>query len=80
MTEDSQMAAVVKGRERYVFLWHDDRAGELLRILGRFAANPELSFTWYDAATMSQHIREAKYGQVPLCESRRRLDGLENRP
>lgn len=29
-----------------------------LRQLGRFASNPELSFTWYDATMLSQRIRE----------------------
>ena len=28
-----------------------------LRTLGRFASNPELSFTWYDAAVLSQKVR-----------------------
>lgn len=51
--------ALVKGDERYVFLYIDKERAELLRLLGRFASNPELSFTWYDAAVLSQKIREA---------------------
>lgn len=43
--------------ERYVFSWRDEHRAELLRTFGRFAANPELSFTWYDAAIMSQRVR-----------------------
>jgi hypothetical protein len=31
---------------------------ETLRTLGRFASNPQLSFTWYDAAVLSQKIRQ----------------------
>jgi len=27
-------------------------------VLGRYASNPELSFTWYDAAVLSQKIRQ----------------------
>jgi len=27
--------------------------------LGRYASNPELSFSWYDAAVLSQKIRQA---------------------
>jgi len=26
---------------------------------GRLASNPELSFTWYDAAVLSRRVREA---------------------
>jgi hypothetical protein len=50
--------ALVKGNERYVFLFDDSNRTETLRQIGRFAANPELSFTWYDAAVMSQKIRQ----------------------
>ena len=50
--------ALVKGEERYVFLYHDALRAEVLRTLGRFAANPEISFTWYDAAVLSQKIRQ----------------------
>lgn len=58
MSQDINVLALVKGSERYVFLFDDDNRTETLRQIGRFAANPELSFTWYDAAVMSQKIRE----------------------
>jgi hypothetical protein len=50
--------ALVKGEERYILLFDDDHRAEALRTLGRFASNPELSFTWYDAAVLSQKIRK----------------------
>ncbi|MCA9177172.1 MAG: hypothetical protein KDB14_21935 [Planctomycetales bacterium] len=50
--------ALVKGEERYIFLYDDTNRSETLRTLGRFASNPELSFTWYDAAVLSQRIRQ----------------------
>jgi len=57
--DDANVAALVKGNERYVFLWTDACRAEVLRTLGRFASNPELSFTWYDAAVLSRRVREA---------------------
>jgi hypothetical protein len=39
-------------------LYDDESRAETLRVLGRFASNPELSFTWYDAAVLSQKIRQ----------------------
>ena len=45
--------ALVKGSERYVFLYDDDSLRPLLQTLGRYAADPDLSFTWYDAAILS---------------------------
>lgn len=58
MTTEINVLALVKGNERYVFLFDDANRTETLRQIGRFAANPELSFTWYDAAIMSQKIRQ----------------------
>lgn len=58
MTQDINVLALVKGTERYVFLYDDESRAETLRVLGRFASNPELSFTWYDAAVLSQKIRQ----------------------
>jgi hypothetical protein len=34
-------------------------------VLGRYASNPELSFTWYDAAVLSQKIRQESRKAVP---------------
>lgn len=58
MTKDINVLALVKGEERYVFLFDDDHRADALRTLGRFASNPELSFSWYDAAVLSQKIRQ----------------------
>ncbi len=49
--------AYCKGTERYVFLYDDQSRVETLRVLGQYASNPDLSFTWYDAARLSQQIR-----------------------
>ena len=58
MSQDINVLALVKGGERYVFLYDDSSRAETLRILGRYASNPDLSFTWYDAAVLSQKIRQ----------------------
>ncbi|ADB19366.1 hypothetical protein Psta_4725 [Pirellula staleyi DSM 6068] len=58
MTQDINVLALVKGEERYIFLFDDAHRSEALRTLGRFASNPQLSFSWYDAAVLSQRIRQ----------------------
>ena len=58
MDQNINVLALVKGRERYFFFYDDASRAETLRVLGRFASNPELSFTWYDAAVLSQKIRQ----------------------
>ena len=57
-TDETRIAALVKGKERYVFLFADSRQKELLGMLGRFASNTDLSFDWYDAARLSKMLRE----------------------
>lgn len=52
--------ALVKGSERYVFLYDDASPDAVLQTIGRYAADPELSFTWYDAAVLSQKVRKLK--------------------
>lgn len=61
MIQDINVLALVKGSERYVFLYDDSSRAETLRVLGRYASNPELSFTWYDAAVLSQKIRQESH-------------------
>ena len=58
MAQDINVLALVKGAERYVFLYNDASRAATLRVLGRFASNPDLSFSWYDAAVLSQKIRQ----------------------
>ena len=58
MSQDINVLALVKGKERYVFLFSDDNRAETLRMLGRYASNPDLSFSWYDAAVLSQRVRQ----------------------
>ena len=57
--DDINVLALVKGNERYIFLFDDSQRAQALRTLGRYASDPELSFTWYDAAVLSQKVRQA---------------------
>jgi len=58
MSGEINVIALVRGEEQYIFMFDEANRTETLRMLGRYAANPELSFTWYDAAIMSQKVRE----------------------
>ena len=80
MAQDINVLALVKGSERYVFLYDDASRAETLRVLGRYASNPELSFTWYDAAVLSQKIRQesrkrslSKRFNIPLATDKDEL-------
>lgn len=57
MSQDINVVALVKGEERYIFLFNDEKKSETLRTLGRYASDSKLSFSWYDAAVLSQKVR-----------------------
>ncbi|MBB02190.1 MAG: hypothetical protein ACE37I_18725 [Rubinisphaera brasiliensis] len=57
MSQEINVLALVKDDQRYVFLYDEASHDQLLQTLGRYAADPELNFSWYDAAVMSQRVR-----------------------
>lgn len=59
MDREINVLALVKGEEKFIFLFDDENRDDTLRQLARFAANPELDFSWHDAAMLSRKIREA---------------------
>ena len=58
MSGEVNVVALVRGEEQYIFVFDESNRTETLRMLGRYAADPELSFTWFDAALLSQRVRE----------------------
>jgi len=58
------LLAILKDGEWYCFVYDDNSKAETLRTFGRFASNPDLNFTWYDAAILSK--RMAKTPQQSL--------------
>jgi hypothetical protein len=60
MQRTMNVLALVKDEERYVFLYDDESTAALLQTLGKQAADKELSFTWYDAAVLSQKVRKLR--------------------
>jgi len=51
------VTALAFGGERYVFLYEDGRERDVFAVVGRFAANPELAFTWNHAAIVSIAVK-----------------------
>ncbi|EMI22007.1 hypothetical protein RMSM_01057 [Rhodopirellula maiorica SM1] len=59
MDQEINVLALVKGEEKFIFMFDDQNRDETLRQLARFAADPDLEFSWYDAAMLSRKIRDA---------------------
>jgi len=60
MKRNTNVIALVKDGERYVFLYDEASADALLRQFGRYASDESLSFSWYDAAVLSQRVRRMR--------------------
>jgi hypothetical protein len=58
MNGEINVVALVRGEEQYIFMFDEANRTETLRMLGRYAADPDLAFSWYDAAILSQKVRE----------------------
>lgn len=57
MPRATNVVALFKDADRYIFLFDDESPAALLKVFGEFAANKELNFSWYDAAVLSQKVR-----------------------
>ena len=65
MNNEVNVLALVKGAERYVFLYTDENRVNMIESFGRYASDPELSFTWYDAAVLTQKaLREKRASEL----------------
>ena len=58
MRREFNVLALVKGSERYVFVYDDDSRPALIDAFRDQAADPHLSFSWFDAAVMTDKARE----------------------
>jgi hypothetical protein len=50
--------ALIKGEERYVFVYDDASRSALIDALRDQAADPRLSLNWFDAAVLTEKARE----------------------
>ncbi len=76
MSAELRVFTLVKDGEKYIFRFDDRSQRQLLGVFGRFAANPELNFSWHDAAVASKKLREicpaaGNFGDVTLLKRSR---------
>lgn len=58
MSREFNILALVKGEERYVFIYDDTSRAALLDAFRDQAADPNLSFSWFDAAVLTEKAKE----------------------
>jgi hypothetical protein len=70
LSQEVNVIALAKGEERFIFLYDDARMADTLKVLGRYASDPALSFNWVDAAIVSdkirRHMRNVPSGAVKI--------------
>lgn len=49
--------ALIKGKERYVFMYDNAHVDAVLQRMAQYAEDPQLSLTWDDAAALAKRIR-----------------------
>jgi hypothetical protein len=66
--------ALVKGNERYVYIYDDASQQPLIDAFRDQAADPRLCFTWFDAAVLTEKAREqARINLTPSRAPRSRI-------
>ena len=74
MRREFNVLALMKGKERYVFVYDDESRTSLIDAFRDAAADPSLSFSWFDATVLTQKAREqAVAGSLELPPSRTRI-------
>jgi hypothetical protein len=58
LRREFNVLALIKGDETYVFVYDDDSRQALIDAFRDEAADPRLSFSWFDAAVMTDKARE----------------------
>jgi hypothetical protein len=63
--------ALIKGKESYVFVYDDISRPRLIDTFRDNAADPDLSFSWFDAAVLTEKARQqALTAGAPATRSR----------
>jgi hypothetical protein len=65
MTPEVNVLALVKGRERFVYVYDDASHPDLIAALRDHAADPELSLSWFDATVLTTKAREQVRANQP---------------
>lgn len=71
MRREFNILALVKGNERYVYVYDDASRDLLIDTIRDEAADPSLSLTWFDAAVLTDKAREqAQTNEAPHTQPR----------
>ena len=58
MPHEFNVLALIKGEERYIYVYDDASRAELIDVFRDQAADPAVTFSWFDAAVLTEKARE----------------------
>lgn len=65
MTQELNVLALVKGDERFIFVYDDDSKAELIDDIRDKAADPAVALNWFDASVLTERVRNATAAPDP---------------
>ena len=71
MTQELNVLALIKGDERFIFVYDDESRSALIDELRHKAADPAVALNWFDAAVLTERVRnpaEAEHCSVDVEE------------
>lgn len=71
MAREFNVLALIKGEHRYVYVYDDDSRASLIEFFQQQAADPQLSFNWFDAVVMTGKAEEQAATQAAVTAAAR---------
>lgn len=68
MAREFNVLALIKGQERYVFVYDDVSRQQLIDTFRDQAADPNLALTWFDALVLTKKAREQEEAGLECYE------------
>lgn len=57
MTQELNVLALIKGTERFIFVYDDESQQALIDDIRDKAADPAVALNWFDAAVLTERVR-----------------------
>lgn len=65
MPHEFNVLALIKGNERYIFVYDDESRQDLVNTFRDQASDPNLSLTWFDAIVLTNKAKEQLVTSTP---------------
>lgn len=63
--KSQQILAYIKDDHRYIFLFDKESVADVKLMIGSFAGDPELTFSWHDALVLTQKLGKMNLNETP---------------